>query len=106
MRILFDQGTPAPLRRLLEPHEVSTAYELGWVTPINGEPLSLARARHFDVLVTTDTHLKHQQNPTGRRLAIVVLDTTIWRRIRAIGDAVASAVGSATAGSYTELHVP
>lgn len=28
MRVLFDQGTPAPLRNALVPHEVSTAFEL------------------------------------------------------------------------------
>ena len=30
MRIVFDQGTPAPLRQFLRQHIVSTAYELGW----------------------------------------------------------------------------
>lgn len=106
MRILFDQGTPAPLRRLLEPHEVSTAYELGWSTLTNGELLSVAQARRFDVLITTDTHLKHQQNLKARSIAIVVLDTTSWPRIRPIGDAIVAAVEAAVAGSYTELHVP
>ena len=30
MRVLFDQGTPAPLRGALTAHVVSTAYEMGW----------------------------------------------------------------------------
>lgn len=30
MKILFDQGTPVPLRRALIGHEVHTAYEMGW----------------------------------------------------------------------------
>ena len=30
MRILFDQGTPLPLRDHLLKHTVATAYELGW----------------------------------------------------------------------------
>jgi len=29
MRILFDQGTPAPLRKVLTGHDVATAYEMG-----------------------------------------------------------------------------
>jgi hypothetical protein len=29
VRILFDQGTPVPLRRSLDGHLVATAYELG-----------------------------------------------------------------------------
>ena len=30
MRVLFDQGTPAPLRTFLVGHEVATAYEIQW----------------------------------------------------------------------------
>ena len=30
MRVLFDQGTPVPLRRYLSNHQVSTAFGLGW----------------------------------------------------------------------------
>ena len=39
MRILFDQGTPVPLRNSLNSYEVSTVYELGWSTLKNGELL-------------------------------------------------------------------
>jgi hypothetical protein len=30
VRILFDQGTPVPLRQSLTAHAVCTAYEMGW----------------------------------------------------------------------------
>jgi hypothetical protein len=30
MKILFDQGTPVPLRRHLIEHVVDTAFERGW----------------------------------------------------------------------------
>ena len=32
MKILFDQGTPVPLRKLLPDHSIITAYERGWQT--------------------------------------------------------------------------
>jgi hypothetical protein len=32
MTILFDQGTPVPLRAALVGHTVDTAYERGWST--------------------------------------------------------------------------
>lgn len=60
MRVLFDQGTPVPLRHFLSGHEVSTAYELGWATLKNGELLGLAEERGFEVLVTTDGNLRYQ----------------------------------------------
>lgn len=80
MRILFDQGTPAPLRDHLPGHSVATAYEKGWSALQNGELLAKAEAA-FDVLVTTDRNLHHQQNLAGRKIAILVLPTTSWPRL-------------------------
>ena len=69
MRVLFDQGTPAPLRGHLK-HDVATVLDLGWSTLSNGEVLGRAEAAGFDVLVTTDQNLKYQQNLPRRRVAI------------------------------------
>jgi hypothetical protein len=106
VRVLFDQGTPAPLRRLLPGHFVSTAYELGWSTLKNGELFEAAEAQRFEVLVTTDTSLKYQQNLAARSVAVVVLSTTSWPRIRLAAATVAAAVNAAKPGTYTEVTVP
>jgi predicted nuclease of predicted toxin-antitoxin system len=78
MKILLDQGTPAPLRRALSAHRVSTAYELGWAALTNGALLEKAET-DFDILITTDKNLRHQQNLAQYRLAILILPTTIGR---------------------------
>ena len=106
MRVLFDQGTPVPLRHALAGHSISTAYELGWATLKNGELLRSAEEKGFEVLVTTDTNLKYQQNLAARQIAVVVLTTTSWPRIRSIAESVSSAVNSASKGSYVEVSVP
>ena len=106
MRVLFDQGTPVPLRQELADHSVSTAYELGWATLKNGDLLLYAEAQGFEVLVTTDTNLRYQQNLAARRIAVVVLSTTSWPRIRLVVERVAIAVNSASVGSYAEVSVP
>ena len=106
MRVLFDQGTPAPLRHLLAGHEVSTAYERGWSTLDNGELLAAAQSHGFQVLVTTDTNLKYQQNLASRSIAILVLGTTSWPRIKAAAEAVISAVDATTRGTYVEVAIP
>ena len=106
MRVLFDQGTPVPLRQALWGHCVSTAYELGWATLKNGELLRFAEERGFEVLVTTDTNLRYQQNLAARRIAVVVLSTTSWPRIRLVAEHVASAINSASASSYIEVSIP
>ena len=54
MLILFDQGTPVPLRPFLPGHTVKTAAEQGWSTLSNGDLLRAAEAAGFDVLLTTD----------------------------------------------------
>ena len=76
MRILFDQGTPVPLREFLSQHEVATAYERGWSTLKNGELLEAAEREGFEVLVTTDSHLQSQQNLSNRGIAVVCLLST------------------------------
>ena len=106
MRVLFDQGTPAPLRQLLPEHEVVTAYERGWSTLKNGELLAAAEAQGFQVLVTTDTNLKYQQNLASRTIAIVVLSTTSWPRIKIAAALVIAAVAAATPESYAEVSIP
>ena len=106
MRVLFDQGTPAPLRRVLPDHEVATAYEQGWSTLKNGELLAAAEAQGFQVLVTTDTQLKYQQDLSARTIAIVVLSTTSWPRIKAAAELVAAAIAAADQGTYAEVGIP
>lgn len=103
MRILFDQGTPAPLRRVLTDHAVSTAYEMGWSHFDNGDLLDAAEAS-FDALITTDQDLGHQQERTGRRLAILVLPTTSWPMIQSHLAKVADAVNALRTGDFVELQ--
>jgi hypothetical protein len=102
VRILLDQGTPVPLRAILAGHEVSTAYELGWSTLSNGE-LPLAAETRFELFVTTDQNLRHQQNLTGRQRSILVLPTTNWAQIREHADAIQRETISLAPGDYREL---
>jgi predicted nuclease of predicted toxin-antitoxin system len=105
VKVLFDQGTPAPLRRALIGHTVETAYERGWSELQNGELIAAAEAAGFEVFVTTDRNLKYQQNLSARALSIVVLLTTSWPRIQRSLPAVLAAVGGALAGGYAEVHI-
>jgi hypothetical protein len=106
MRVLFDQGTPVPLRSFLLGHHVETAYELGWAQSQNGELLAAAERDAFDVFITTDQNLRYQQQLATRKIAIVVLMTTSWPRIRSDVERVAQIIGAQTAGSYAEIEIP
>jgi hypothetical protein len=106
VRILFDQGTPVPLRRFLNGHVVATAYELGWSTVTNGDLIRLAEQEGYELLITTDTNLRYQQNLRSRSIAILVLTTTSWPRIRQVTSDIQAAVADITAGAYRELPIP
>ena len=62
MKVLFDQGTPVPLRRELAGHTIDTVYEQGWSTLSNGRLLTIAEQAGYDLLITTDQNLRYQQN--------------------------------------------
>jgi hypothetical protein len=102
VRILFDHGTPAPLRHVLKRHSVSTAHEMGWSEIDNGKLLSVAEIG-FDVIVTTDQSIRYQQNLTGRRSAILVLPTTNWRIIRIHQEQIVEAINRLRPGDIAEI---
>ncbi|MBL8545268.1 MAG: hypothetical protein JNL81_02325 [Hyphomonadaceae bacterium] len=106
MKVLFDQGTPAPLRKALSTHHVTTAFECGWDELENGELLSAAEADGYEVFVTTDQNLRYQQNLETRRIAIVVISTTNWPRIRAYADLVTDALKGIVPGAFVEIAIP
>jgi hypothetical protein len=53
-------------------HHCETVREAGFGGEENGELLSLAEGK-FDVLITVDKNLKHQQNISNRKIAILVI---------------------------------
>lgn len=103
MKVLFDQGTPQPLRHELVGYSVDTVYEQGWSTLANGALLAAAEQAGYDVFVTTDQNLRYQQNLAARRLAILVLRTTSWPKIRPHVRRIQDAIDAINAGAYHEI---
>src|SRR5437667_11500422 len=58
MLILFDHGTPAPLRSFLRNHTVKKTKDLGWDTLSNGELLRAAEEAAFEIFLTTDKNIR------------------------------------------------
>ena len=71
----------------------------------NGELLTTAEAAGFEVIVTTDSNLRYQQNLENRKLAIVVLGRGRWTIVRSHIAKVVAAVDAATPGSFTEVEM-
>ena len=107
MLVLFDHGTPKGLARALSEHTVHTAQSRGWDKLSNGALLDAAEDAGFELLLTTDRRICHQQNLRARRIALVVLTgSTKWSLVRRHADRIATAVASATVGSYVEVEIP
>lgn len=105
MKILFDQGTPVPLRDSLAQHSVDTAYEMGWSTLRNGDLLDRAEQNGYELLITTDQQLLHQQDLSSRSLAVLVLRSTSWPRIQTRIQEIQLAIDSMSTGDYREVAV-
>lgn len=106
MRILFDHGTPYPLRASLTGHSITRTQDMGWDRLGNGELLTVAEQAGFELLLTTDKNIRYQQNLAGRKIAIIVLGTSQWPVLRLHAQRVAAAVNAATPGSYAEVDIP
>lgn len=106
MRILFDQGTPVPLRHALAGHEVATTWHRGWSLLSNGDLLAVAEGEGFDLLVTTDQNLRHQQNVADHRLAILVLMAANWPAIERHAATIAAVALAMRTGEYREWTLP
>ena len=105
MKLLFDQGTPAPLRGRFPAHSVDTLAEKGWSEKGNGELLDVAEREGYDVLVTTDQSLPFQQNLVGRRIGIVVLLSTDWREVRLRTRDIGEAIEAVRSGEAIEVPI-
>jgi hypothetical protein len=106
MRVLFDQGTPLPLRHSLAEHDVRSTWQQGWSKLANGDLLAAAEAAGFDVFVTTDQQLRYQQHLTDRRLAILVLMAANWPILQPHAEAIAVAIQNLRRGEYKEWSPP
>jgi len=106
MLVLFDQGTPVPIRKFLKGHVVQTTAQRGWEELKNGELLKAAEEAGFEVFLTPDKNIRFQQNLAMRGIAVVVLSNPQWPVLRRHVDRVVAAMKAARPGTYVEVEIP
>jgi hypothetical protein len=79
-RVLFDENMPRKLRRDLSEFYIRTAQEQGWSAYKNGELLKQLPGT-FDVLVTIDQNIRHQQNLSKFKVGIVAIEVPDTRLV-------------------------
>ena len=100
----MDQNVPRPLVRFLAAHEVKRAAELGWAELRNGALLSAAEIAGFDVLLSGDKTIRHEQNMAGRKIALVYMSDNHWPIVKDYAQAIGEAVDTALPGTVTAVQ--
>lgn len=72
MKLLLDENLPKKLKKDFSEHEIYTVSDKNWNGKKNGELLSLMLSKNFDVLLTFDQNLEHQQNFDKYPIAVFV----------------------------------
>jgi predicted nuclease of predicted toxin-antitoxin system len=75
MKVLLDENVPRKLKFRLADYAVYTVRDKEWNGKKNGELLKLMLADNFDVLLTVDKNLAHQQNSNKYPVSVLVIDT-------------------------------
>ncbi len=73
MKILLDECMPLDFRHSFPTHEAHTAQWAGLKGKKNGELLRDAEIAGYDVLLTVDQGIPHQQRPLGWKLSIILV---------------------------------
>jgi predicted nuclease of predicted toxin-antitoxin system len=73
MKILLDECLPLDFRHSFVGHEVHTVEWVGLKGRKNGELLEAAEAAGYDVLLTVDQGISHQQSLIGRKVSVVAI---------------------------------
>src|SRR5260370_42289985 len=74
MRLLLDECLPRRAKFLFAEagHECETVRDPGFSGKENGQMIELAEKK-LEVLITIDKNIRHQQNITGRNIAILII---------------------------------
>ena len=73
MRILLDECLPVDFRHSFPGHEAHTAEWAGFKGKKNGELLQAAESGGYQVLLTVDQGIPHQQTTIRRNLSIILI---------------------------------
>ena len=73
MKVLLDECLPIDFRHHLPGHEVHTAEWAGFKSLKNGNLLGQAENAGYEVLLTVDQGVPHQQNFFQRKISVLVI---------------------------------
>ena len=74
MKVLLDECVTKRLSSYLKDFEVYSVMEMGWSGVKNGKLISLSVKNNFDIILTIDKNMIHQQNIEKYPITIVIIN--------------------------------
>ena len=98
MTVLLDEDLSTALAFRLRDHQVESVSGRGWQGVKNGKLLALVQEAGFQVFITADRNMRHQQQLDSYLFAVLVLSTNHWPTIRKNTQPIRDALSIAKAG--------
>jgi len=102
---LLDHNVPHGLRDALAQHEVHTADYLGWSGLENGDLLEAAASQDYDILITCDQGMRHEQNLSRYEITLVTIMHGHWNLIRPNINLVRQGIENAVRGRANPIYL-
>ena len=104
MRVLLDEMLPIGVREFLAGHDVATAAYAGLAGISNGEMINRAVSAGFEVIVTLDRGIPHQQNLARHDIGFVLIPDNDVDLIRLYLGRLRSAIDEAGLGVVIRIE--
>ncbi len=106
MKILLDQNISRKLRPLLPGHMVFAAKSVGLDRMPDGDMIRTAETAGYELLITADKSIHHQQNNATRRIAVLERNTNQWATLKKHSGLIAEAVSRTVPGGFEKVELP
>lgn len=103
MKILLDEMLPIGVRELLPGHDVSTAAHAGLAGRPNGALIAGAIAAGFDIIMSLDRGIPHQQNLARHAIGFVLIPDNDVDLIKPYADRLLHAIDTAAPGTVIRI---
>jgi hypothetical protein len=105
MKILLDECLPLDFRHCFAGHDAHSAEWAGLKGKTNGELLRDAELAGYEVLITVDQGIPHQQNLAGRKLSVIPIRsrTNQLEDLLPLVEAILNALASITPGQIVPI---
>jgi hypothetical protein len=103
MKVLLDEMLPIGLQELLPGHDVHSAAHAGLAGMSNGALIRGAVSGGFDVLVTLDRSIPHQQNLARYSLGFVLIEHNDVDLVRPYAARLRTAIDASAPGTVVRV---